>query len=63
MSGAHPADSAIFGHLWTTPEVSALFSDAGPDPGVAADPGGAGAGAGRGRTDTGGGGEDDPGPC
>ena len=29
MSGAHPADSAIFGHLWTTPEVSALFSDEG----------------------------------
>lgn len=26
---AHPADSAIFGHLWTTPEVSALFSDEG----------------------------------
>ncbi len=29
MSGAHPADSAIYGHLWTTPEVSALFSDEG----------------------------------
>src|SRR5260370_39432651 len=29
MSGAHPADSAIFGHLWTTPEASALFSDEG----------------------------------
>lgn len=29
MSGAHPADSAIFGHLWTTPEVSALFCDEG----------------------------------
>jgi adenylosuccinate lyase len=29
MSSAHPADSAIFGHLWTTPEVSALFSDEG----------------------------------
>jgi adenylosuccinate lyase len=29
MSGAHPADSAAFGHLWTTPEVSALFSDEG----------------------------------
>ena len=29
MSGAHPADSAVFGHLWTTPEVSALFSDEG----------------------------------
>jgi adenylosuccinate lyase len=27
MSNAHPADSAIFGHLWTTPEASALFSD------------------------------------
>src|SRR5262245_58689480 len=27
MSGSHPADSRIFGHLWTTPEVSALFSD------------------------------------
>jgi adenylosuccinate lyase len=26
---AHPADSAIFGHLWTTPEASALFSDEG----------------------------------
>ena len=29
MSGAHPADSAIFGHLWTTPEASALFTDEG----------------------------------
>lgn len=29
MSGAHPADSAIFGHMWTTPEASALFSDEG----------------------------------
>ncbi|HVT66202.1 MAG TPA: adenylosuccinate lyase family protein [Trebonia sp.] len=29
MSSAHPADSAIFGHLWTTPEASALFSDTG----------------------------------
>lgn len=29
MNGAHPADSAAFGHLWTTPEVSALFSDEG----------------------------------
>lgn len=29
MSNAHPADSAIFGHLWTTPEASALFSDEG----------------------------------
>ena len=29
MTGAHPADSAIFGHLWTTPEASALFSDEG----------------------------------
>ncbi len=29
MNSAHPADSAIFGHLWTTPEASALFSDAG----------------------------------
>jgi adenylosuccinate lyase len=26
---AHPADSLIFGHLWTTPEASALFSDEG----------------------------------
>jgi adenylosuccinate lyase len=26
---AHPADSAIYGHLWTTPEASALFSDEG----------------------------------
>ena len=29
MNSAHPADSAIFGHLWTTPEASALFSDEG----------------------------------
>jgi adenylosuccinate lyase len=29
MSGAHPADSAIFGHLWTTSEASALFTDEG----------------------------------
>ncbi|MFI5066701.1 MAG: lyase family protein, partial [Streptosporangiales bacterium] len=29
MASAHPADSAIFGHLWTTPEASALFSDEG----------------------------------
>jgi adenylosuccinate lyase len=29
MSGAHPADSAVFGHLWTTPEASAMFSDEG----------------------------------
>jgi adenylosuccinate lyase len=29
MSSAHPADSAIFRHLWSTPEVSALFSDEG----------------------------------
>jgi adenylosuccinate lyase len=29
MASAHPADSAIFGHLWTTPEISALFSDEG----------------------------------
>ena len=29
MTSAHPADSAIVGHLWTTPEASALFSDAG----------------------------------
>ena len=28
-ASAHPADSAVFGHLWTTPEVSALFSDDG----------------------------------
>src|SRR5580692_9833831 len=27
--GAHPADSAIFGHLWSTPEASALFTDEG----------------------------------
>ena len=26
---AHPADSAVYGHLWTTPEASALFSDEG----------------------------------
>jgi adenylosuccinate lyase len=29
MSSAHPADSAVYGHLWTTPEVSALFCDEG----------------------------------
>ena len=29
MASAHPADSAIFGHLWTTAEASALFSDEG----------------------------------
>ena len=29
MNSAHPADSAIFGHLWSTPEASALFSDGG----------------------------------
>ena len=29
MTSAHPADSAIYGHLWTTPEASALFSDEG----------------------------------
>lgn len=29
MSGAHPADSDIYRHLWTTPEASALFSDEG----------------------------------
>jgi adenylosuccinate lyase len=29
MSTAHPADSRIYGHLWTTPEVSALFTDEG----------------------------------
>jgi adenylosuccinate lyase len=29
MRTAHPADSAVFGHLWTTPEASALFSDEG----------------------------------
>ena len=29
MASAHPADSAIFGHLWTTPEASALFCDEG----------------------------------
>ena len=29
MASAHPADSAIFGHLWTTPEASALFTDEG----------------------------------
>jgi adenylosuccinate lyase len=29
MTGAHPADSAVFGHLWTTPEAAALFSDEG----------------------------------
>jgi adenylosuccinate lyase len=29
VNTAHPADSAIYGHLWTTPEASALFSDEG----------------------------------
>lgn len=29
MSSAHPTDSRIYGHLWTTPEVSALFTDEG----------------------------------
>jgi adenylosuccinate lyase len=29
MSSAHPTDSAIFGHLWSTAEASALFSDEG----------------------------------
>jgi adenylosuccinate lyase len=29
VNSAHPADSAIFGHLWSTPEASALFSDEG----------------------------------
>ena len=29
MGSAHPADSAVFGHLWTTPEAAALFSDEG----------------------------------
>lgn len=29
MTSAHPADSRIFGHLWTTREVSALLSDEG----------------------------------
>jgi adenylosuccinate lyase len=29
MTSAHPADSAVYGHLWTTPEASALFSDEG----------------------------------
>ena len=29
MSTAHPTGSRIYGHLWTTPEVSALFTDEG----------------------------------
>ena len=29
MSTAHPADSRVYGHLWTTPEASALFTDEG----------------------------------
>jgi adenylosuccinate lyase len=29
VSAAHPADSRVYGHLWTTPEVSALFTDEG----------------------------------
>jgi adenylosuccinate lyase len=29
MTSAHPADSAVFGHLWSTAEASGLFSDEG----------------------------------
>ena len=29
MSGGHLADSGIYGHLWSTPEATALFSDEG----------------------------------
>jgi len=29
VSTAHPTGSRIYGHLWTTPEVSALFTDEG----------------------------------
>jgi adenylosuccinate lyase len=29
VTTAHPADSRVYGHLWTTPEVSALFTDEG----------------------------------
>jgi adenylosuccinate lyase len=29
VNSSHPADSAVYGHLWTTPEASALFSDEG----------------------------------
>jgi adenylosuccinate lyase len=29
VSTAHPADSRVYGHLWSTPEVSALFTDEG----------------------------------
>jgi len=29
MSTVHPASSRVYGHLWTTPEVSALFTDEG----------------------------------
>jgi adenylosuccinate lyase len=29
MSTAHPSDSRIYGHLWTTAEASALFTDEG----------------------------------
>ncbi|HWG61233.1 MAG TPA: adenylosuccinate lyase family protein [Streptosporangiaceae bacterium] len=29
MTSAHPADSAIYGHLWSTPEASELFCDSG----------------------------------
>ena len=29
MSVAHPADSRVYGHLWTTHEASALFTDEG----------------------------------
>jgi adenylosuccinate lyase len=29
VSTAHPVGSRIYGHLWTTPEVSALFTDEG----------------------------------
>ncbi len=29
MSGSHPADSVVYGHLWTTPELHERFDDTG----------------------------------
>ena len=60
--GAHPADSAIFGHLWSTPEASALFTDEGRTQAwlqILAALAQAQADVGP---DTSGGGQDDPGP-
>ena len=46
---SHLADSAIYGHLWTTPELHALFDDRGRTSGLADHPRRAGAGPGRRR--------------